>query len=151
LEVSTSQQRAAQILNFIPMFIIMAGFIGGMQIATDSTAGRTRARIRSRPLLVNPAPRTMRLRERQVARCGARAFVSVLVTTMLCAKPAAVPAARGHGHPVPDRPRTSRRHRSARSLRCVCFTAALQAAVATLARSFKEAQSLHGDADLCCR
>ncbi|HEY9464181.1 MAG TPA: ABC transporter permease, partial [Vicinamibacterales bacterium] len=36
IEVSTAQQRAAQILTFIPMFIIMAGFVGGMQIATDS-------------------------------------------------------------------------------------------------------------------
>jgi len=39
IEVSTAQQRASQILTFIPMFIIMAGFVGGMQIATDSTAG----------------------------------------------------------------------------------------------------------------
>ena len=46
IEVSTAQQRAAQILTFIPMFIMVAGFVGGMQIATDSTAGE-RKRIRS--------------------------------------------------------------------------------------------------------
>ena len=56
IEVSTAQQRAAQILTFIPMFIIMAGFVGGMQIATDATAGE-RERGSLEPLLVNPAPR----------------------------------------------------------------------------------------------
>ena len=59
IEVSTAQQRAAQILTFIPMFIIMAGFVGGMQIATDSTAGE-RERGSLAPLLVNPAPRLAR-------------------------------------------------------------------------------------------
>ena len=29
IEVSTAQQRAAQILTFIPMFIMVAGFVGG--------------------------------------------------------------------------------------------------------------------------
>ena len=56
IEVSTAQQRAAQILTFIPMFIMVAGFVGGMQIATDSTAGE-RERGSLEPLLVNPAPR----------------------------------------------------------------------------------------------
>src|SRR4030095_10365977 len=56
IEVSTAQQRATQILTFIPMFILMAGFVGGMQIATDSTAGE-RERGSLEPLLVNPAPR----------------------------------------------------------------------------------------------
>ena len=56
VEVSTAQQRAAQVLGFIPMFIILAAFVGGMQIATDSTAGE-RERGSLEPLLVNPAPR----------------------------------------------------------------------------------------------
>ena len=56
IEVSTAQQRAAKILTFIPMFIMVAGFVGGMQIATDSTAGE-RERGSLEPLLVNPAPR----------------------------------------------------------------------------------------------
>ena len=69
IEVSTAQQRAAQILTFIPMFIIMAGFVGGMQIATDSTAGE-RERGSLEPLLVNPAP-APGVRRRQMARRGA--------------------------------------------------------------------------------
>ena len=54
--MSTAQQRAAQLLVVIPMFIILAAFIGAMQIATDSTAGE-RERGSLEPLLVNPAPR----------------------------------------------------------------------------------------------
>ena len=56
LEVSSAQQRAAAILNFIPLFIVLAAFTAGMQIATDSTAGE-RERGSLEPLLVNPTPR----------------------------------------------------------------------------------------------
>lgn len=56
IEVSSSQQRAATILNFLPVFILMAAFMGAMQIATDSTAGE-RERGSLEALLVNPAPR----------------------------------------------------------------------------------------------
>ena len=56
VEVSSAQQRAAQILGFIPLFVMMAAFTGAMAIATDSTAGeRERGSIEA--LLVNPAPR----------------------------------------------------------------------------------------------
>jgi sodium transport system permease protein len=56
VEVSSAQQRAATILGFIPLFVMIAAFTGAMQIATDSTAGeRERGSIEA--LLVNPAPR----------------------------------------------------------------------------------------------
>ena len=56
IEVSSSQQRAATLLNFIPLFVVLAAFAGGMQIATDTTAGeRERGSLES--LLVNPVPR----------------------------------------------------------------------------------------------
>jgi sodium transport system permease protein len=56
VEVSSSQQRAAQILGFIPLFIMIAAFTGAMSISTDSTAGE-RERGSLEALLVNPAPR----------------------------------------------------------------------------------------------
>lgn len=56
VEVSSSQQRAAQILSFIPLFIMMAAFTGAMSITTDSTAGE-RERGSLEALLINPAPR----------------------------------------------------------------------------------------------
>ena len=75
LEVSSAQQRAAMILNFIPLFIVLASFTAGMQIATDSTAGE-RERGSLEPLLVrlHVAQRTVgedgRFR-RQMTTCGA--------------------------------------------------------------------------------
>ena len=56
IEVSSAQQRAAQVFNVIPMFLIISAFAAGMQIATDSTAGE-RERGSLEPLLVNPIPR----------------------------------------------------------------------------------------------
>ena len=56
IEVSSAQQRAGMILNMIPMFVVLAAFVSGMQIATDSTAGE-RERGSLEPLLVNPIPR----------------------------------------------------------------------------------------------
>ena len=56
VEVSSSQQRAAMILGFIPLFVMLSAFTGAMAIATDSTAGE-RERGSFEALLVNPAPR----------------------------------------------------------------------------------------------
>jgi sodium transport system permease protein len=56
VEVSSAQQRAATIFNIIPMFLILAAFSTGMQIATDSTAGE-RERGSLEPLLLNPVAR----------------------------------------------------------------------------------------------
>lgn len=55
-EVSSAQQRAATLLGFIPLFIMISAFTGGMPLATDSTAGE-RERGSMEALLVNPAPR----------------------------------------------------------------------------------------------
>ena len=141
MEVSTAQQRAAQILTFIPMFIIMAGFIGGMQIATDSTAGE-RERGSLEPLLVNPAPRVVFVAGKWLAAALA-AIVSVMLTTVLCANlPRFLPL-----EEMGIRFRIGPEHLAgivgAVGPMCL-FSAALQSAVATLARSFKEAQSYMG-------
>ena len=56
VEVSSAQQRAAMIFSMVPMFLVLAAFVAGMQIATDSTAGE-RERGSLEPLLVNPIPR----------------------------------------------------------------------------------------------
>lgn len=141
VEVSTSQQRAAQILNFIPMFIIMAGFIGGMQIATDSTAGE-RERGSLEPLLVNPAPRFVFASGKWLA-AALGAFVSVLLTTVLCANlPRFLPL-----EDMDIRFSIGFEHLGGiiGAIGPMClFSAALQASVATLARSFKEAQTYMG-------
>jgi sodium transport system permease protein len=56
VEVSGSQARVAQILSILPLLLVIAGFVGGMQIAVDSTAGE-RERGSLEPLLLNPVPR----------------------------------------------------------------------------------------------
>ena len=56
VEVSSAQQRAAMLLGFIPLFIMISAFTGAMPLSTDSTAGeRERGSIEA--LLANPAPR----------------------------------------------------------------------------------------------
>ena len=55
VEVSTAQRRAAKVLNFWPMLILLAGFAAGMGAAADSTAGE-RERGSLEALLLNPTP-----------------------------------------------------------------------------------------------
>ena len=141
IEVSTAQQRAAQILTFIPMFIMVAGFVGGMQIATDSTAGE-RERGSLEPLLVNPAPRVAFVTGKWMAATIA-AIVSVCLTTMLCAQLARLLKLEDMGIRLEIGPQHVGPILLAVAPMCL-FTAALQAAVATLARSFKEAQTYMG-------
>jgi sodium transport system permease protein len=82
VEVSSAQQRAASILNFIPLFIVLAAFTSGMQIATDSTAGE-RERGSLEPLLVNPAPRSAIVGGKWLAATIA-SMTGVVLTTLLC-------------------------------------------------------------------
>lgn len=141
IEVSTEQQRAAQILTFIPMLIMVAGFIGGMQIATDSTAGE-RERGSLEPLLVNPAPRIALVTGKWIAATLA-AIASVCLTTVLCAQLMRLMRLEDMGIRLEIGPQHVGPILLAVGPLCL-FTAALQAAVATLARSFKEAQTYMG-------
>jgi hypothetical protein len=102
IEISTAQQRAAQVLSFIPMFIILAAFVGGMSIATDSTAGRARTRIpRSAARQSGSAHGA---RRRQVHRGRAHRHDRRGADNGAVREHPAIPAAAGHGHPVPHRP-----------------------------------------------
>lgn len=58
VEVASEQELAASVFAFVPMFVLMATFIGGMQIAVDATAGE-RERGSLEPLLLNPVPRSV--------------------------------------------------------------------------------------------
>lgn len=53
---STAQSRAGAMFAMLPYFFILGGFIGGMALAIDTTAGE-RERQSLEPLLANPAPR----------------------------------------------------------------------------------------------
>ncbi len=56
VEVSSERKRVAMILGVIPLFVILAAFVCGMQLSMDVTAGE-RERGSLEPLLLNPSPR----------------------------------------------------------------------------------------------
>lgn len=55
-DVASERELAARLLNFIPMFVVLAAFIGGMNVAVDATAGE-RERKSLEPLLSTPVSR----------------------------------------------------------------------------------------------
>jgi sodium transport system permease protein len=138
VEVSSSQQRAARLLNFIPLFIMISAFTGAIQISTDSTAGeRERGSIEA--LLVNPAPRTAIAAGKWLAG-SLTALISVVVSaTLLFAM----------FQYIPLQDLGIRFHLGARELAGTMIIiaplcpliVAIQMYVATFAKSFKEAQS----------
>jgi sodium transport system permease protein len=141
VEVSSGQQRAANVLSFIPLMLMIAAFTGGMQIATDSTAGE-RERGSLEPLLVNPAARGVFVAGKWMAAAFA-AMVSVALTTGLS-------VAQLHLMPLADLGiRFSLGWNEvggmlAAMLPLCALTAAIQTYIGTYARSFKEAQSYMG-------
>jgi len=53
VEVSSAQRLTARLISFVPMFLLIAAFAGGLAAAIDSTAGE-RERGSLEPLLANP-------------------------------------------------------------------------------------------------
>ena len=56
LDLATTKERSALAFSFVPLLLVMGVFLGGLQIAIDSTAGE-RERLSLEPLLLNSAPR----------------------------------------------------------------------------------------------
>ncbi|MGH9383006.1 MAG: ABC transporter permease [Vicinamibacterales bacterium] len=141
VEVSSAQQRAAMVLNFIPLFVVLAAFTAGMQIAMDSTAGE-RERGSLEPLLVNPAPRLAIVSGKWLA-ASVSAMAGCGVTVLLClAVMKFVPL-----QELGIRFRFGAPEVAALLAAVLPFcpaAAALQVYLATFARSFKEAQSYMG-------
>lgn len=138
VEVSSSQQRAAQILGFIPLFVMISAFTGAMAISTDSTAGE-RERGSFEALLVNPAPRLVIAAGKWLAGT-LTAMLTVLITAGLL-------FAMFKQLPLQDLGIRFRlgQPELMRTLAVVLPLAplivAIQMYVATFAKSFKEAQS----------
>jgi sodium transport system permease protein len=140
-EVSSAQQRAAQILNFIPLFIVLAAFTGGMQIATDSTAGE-RERGSLEPLLVNPAPRVAIASGKWLA-AALSAALSVGLTTGLCLLLLRAIPLQDLGIRFRVGPQQVAWLLAAVVPLCLLSTG-MQTYLSTFARSFKEAQTYMG-------
>lgn len=141
IEVSSAQQRAATVLSMIPVMLMIAAFVGSMQIATDSTAGE-RERASLEALLVNPAPRIALVSGKWLAASIA-AMLTVVVASLLC-------IVEFRWLPLSElglrfRLGAPQMLLIVAAIVPMCpFTAALQACIGTLARSFKEAQSYMG-------
>jgi sodium transport system permease protein len=82
VEVASDQQLATSVFVFVPMFVLMATFIGGMQLAMDATAGE-RERGSLEPLLLNPVPRAAIVVGKWLAAL-AFALVCVVLTLVCC-------------------------------------------------------------------
>ena len=138
IEVSSSQQRAAQILGFIPLFVMISAFTGAMAISTDSTAGE-RERGSFEALLVNPAPR-MAIAAGKWLAGTLTAVLTVLITAGLL-------FAMFQQLPLQDlgirfRLGAPELMRTLAVVLPLCpLIVAIQMYVATFAKSFKEAQS----------
>ncbi|HEX5757015.1 MAG TPA: ABC transporter permease [Arenimonas sp.] len=55
-DLASAQQRAGQLLSFLPYLLVIGAFLGGMYLAIDTTAGE-RERQSLEPLLATPASR----------------------------------------------------------------------------------------------
>ena len=55
-DLASNQQRAGQLLGFLPYLLVLGAFLGGMYLAIDTTAGE-RERQSLEPLLASPASR----------------------------------------------------------------------------------------------
>jgi sodium transport system permease protein len=141
VEVSSAQQRAAQIFTMVPIFLVLAAFVAGMQIATDSTAGE-RERGSLEPLLVNPIPRLELVAGKWLAAVVSSVACMTLTLVMLTAVLLSMP--------IED---LGFRFRFgvadallllAATLPMALVAPSIQMYLASFAKSFKEAQSYMG-------
>jgi sodium transport system permease protein len=141
IEVSTAQQRAAAILNFLGLFMLMSALTGGMQVATDSTAGE-RERGSLEPLLINPVPRHSLVGGKWLA-ASAASLLAVGLAMAFCVGLLKLVLGPDIGVRIPlGGPQLMTMAIAA--LSACPLSAALQVFVGTYSRSFKEAQSYIG-------
>lgn len=80
VDLSTPQSRGALAMIFLPYFLMITAFAGGMHIAIDSTAGEKERRSLE-PLLLNPVPRWQIMTGKMVAT-AAFALTSLMLTML---------------------------------------------------------------------
>ena len=135
---STSQSRSSSLFAMLPYFFILGGFIGGMALAIDTTAGE-RERQSLEPLFANPVPRSRIL----LGKLGATT-VFAITTVML-----SIVAFALIGHLLPTEKLGVTLTIGARFVACTMLImlplttllATLQTLVAAFAKSYREAQT----------
>ncbi len=138
VDVASARQRAASWFTFIPMLVILAAFMGGMNVAIDATAGE-RERQSLESLLVNPVPRrTLVLGKWLAAAVFSGAGIGLTLASLLVALSR-----------VPLEQFGVELHIGGReaawllvaTLPLALFACGLQMTLSTFARSYKEAQT----------
>jgi sodium transport system permease protein len=137
VDLSTPERLAARLLEMIPLFLIIAALIGGMNVATDATAGE-RERGSLEPLLLNPVPRSTLVLGKWIATT---AFSVTVVSITAVAFSIAVRYVRLEEVGLQVHLGPGRLLVMAAALLPLCaFASSLLLLVATFARSYKEAQ-----------
>ncbi len=135
---STPQSRSGNLFAMLPYFFILGGFIGGMALAIDTTAGE-RERQSLEPLLANPVPRWQVL----VGKLGATtafALTAVLLSILAFSLVGQLLPTEKIGMSLEIGPRFVATTLFA-MLPLAVLLAALQTLVAAFAKSYREAQT----------
>jgi len=137
-DLSTPERTAAGFLNMVPLFLVLAAFAGGMQLASDTMAGE-RERGSLEPLLLNPTPRGAVVAGKWLATVAmaAGAVLVTLVAYLLVVK--RVPLEDLGVKARFDAPAAL--NMALAVLPLTLAASAVQMWVSTYARSFKEAQT----------
>ena len=138
LDLATPAQSAARLFAALPMFLILAAFVGGLNVAIDTTAGE-RERQSLEPLLVNPVSRAALTAGKWLTTCVFGLVASILTLVMFLFMMRFVPLEQigmqlnlEYGQLL---------LMTIAVAPMALFASALQMFVATFARSFKEAQT----------
>jgi len=138
VDLATPEKTAAQLLNVVPIFLLLACFVGGMHLAIDCTAGE-RERGSLEPLLVNPVSRPAILAGKWLATVLV-ALVALVVTLLAFQIALARVPLQDLGVKVTLAGRESARLFALGVPLAVC-AAAFELSLALFARTFKEAQT----------
>ncbi|KFN50742.1 ABC transporter permease [Arenimonas composti] len=137
-DIASRQQRAGQLLSFLPYLLVIGAFLGGMYLAIDTTAGE-RERQSLEPLLASPATRAQIVLGKLGATFGF-AMTSMLLSLVAFALAFPFIPLDRLGMNVDFGPGLILRAALLMVPLVMCF-AALQTIVAAYAKSYREAQT----------
>jgi sodium transport system permease protein len=138
IDLATPEKLAARLLNVVPLILMLAALMGGMNLAIDTTAGE-RERGSLEPLLLNPVPRSSLVIGKWLATLAASSAVTLVSLLAFMITIHFLPL-ETLGMKVIFGPRAAVMILAA-VLPLALFGAGLQLLIATFARSFKEAQT----------
>ena len=138
LDLATPAQTAARFFSMLPMLLILGSFVGGLNVAIDTTAGE-RERQSLEPLLVNPVSRTALTAGKWLTTCVFSLASAWLTLAAFLVMLPFVPLEQLGMQLSLDGPQLFLM--AAAFAPMALFASSLQMFVATFARSFKEAQT----------